>query len=100
MVDKKILADLATRSGIELILEGKRHTVLRYPLSEIDEMKNKISSFIERKSESNPAKLPIYENIQRHVSFLPSYMIQYNINSTFETSVGVIHEECLEDGIF
>jgi hypothetical protein len=101
LVDKKILTDLATRSGIELILEGKSHTVLRYPLSEDDAMKNKISSFIDRKIESNPAKSSdIVKISQRQVSFIPSYMIQYNINSTFETSVGVIHRECLEDGIF
>lgn len=101
MVDKKILADLATRSGIELILEGKQHTVLRYPLSEIDAVKNKVSYFIESKSESNPGKPSDLLTIsQRNVTFLPSYLIQYDINSTFETNVGVIHKEHLEEGIF
>lgn len=101
MDDKKILADLATRSGIELILEGKRHTVLRYPLSKTDTVKNKISSFIENKSESSPGKPSDMLKIsQRTVAFLPSYMIQYDINSAFETNVGVIHREQLEDGVF
>jgi restriction system protein len=101
MVDKKILADLATRSGIELILEGKRHTVLRYPLSEINEVRNKIYSFIDSKCESNSGKPSDTLAIsQRNVAFLPSYMIQYDINSIFETNVGVIHKENLEDGVF
>jgi restriction system protein len=101
MFDKKILADLATRSGIELIIEGKRHTVLRYPLSEIGTVKNKISSFIDSKNESNPGKPSDLLTIsQRRVSFLPSYMIQYDINSIFETNVGVIHREVLEGGVF
>ena len=101
MVDKKILADLATRSGIELILEGKRHTVLRYPISEIDAVKNKISSFIDSRCESNPKKPSDMLTIsQRNVALLPSYMIQYDINSIFETNVGVIHKEHLEDGVF
>jgi len=101
MMDNKILADLATRAGIELILEGKRHTVLRYPLSDTNGIKNKISSFIERKNESEPAKTYDLLTIdQRRITFLPSYMIRYNINSTFETNVGVIHREYLEDGGF
>ena len=101
MIDKKILSDLATRSGIELILEGKRHTVLRYPLSEINTVKNKISSFIESKNESNPGKpFDLLTISQRTVTFLPSYMIQYDINSTFKTNVCVIHQEHLEDGVF
>ena len=57
LVDKKILADLATRSGIELILEGKRHTVLRYPLSPTNSIQDKISSFVENRFESNPGKI-------------------------------------------
>lgn len=101
LVDKKILADLATRSGIELILEGKRHTVLRYPLSATNTIKDKISSFIERKFESSPGKSSDLLIIsQRNVAFLPSYMIQYDINATFETNVGVVHREFLEEGVF
>ena len=101
MVDKKILADLATRAGIELILEGKRHTVLRYPVSDTEAIGNRISSFIESKNESTPGKTSDLVKIsQREIAFLPSYMIQYDINSVFETNVGVIHKEFLEDGIF
>jgi restriction system protein len=101
MVDRKILADLSTRAGIELIFEGKQHTVLRSPFSETDIIKNKIISFMETKSESYPGKLSDLLKIsQRNVSFLPSYMIQYNIDSTFETNVGVISREHLEDGVF
>jgi hypothetical protein len=101
MMDNKILADLATRAGIELILEGKLHTVLRYPLSDTNKIKNKISSFIKRKIESKP-KQPndLLKISQRNINFLPAYMIQYNINSKFTTSVGVIHREYLENGVF
>lgn len=101
LIDKKILADLATRSGIELIVDGERHTVLRYPLSDDFAIKNKISSFIERKCESHPSKSSDLIKIsRRNVSFLPSYVIQYDINSIFETNVGVIHKEFLKNGNF
>ncbi len=101
MMDNKILADLATRAGIELILEGKLHTVLRYPLSDTNKIKNKISSFIKRKTESKPKQPDNLLNIsQRNIDFFPAYMVQYNINSKFATSVGVIHREYLENGAF
>ena len=101
LVDKNILADLATRSGIELILEGKKHTVLRYPISGIDAIQNKISSFVGKKCESSPQALSeLVKVAQRTVGFLPSYLIQYDINSVFKTNVGIIHNEYLENGIF
>ena len=101
MFDKKILADLATRAGIEIILEGKRHTVLRYPFSDTNALKNKISSFIAKKVRSSPQQIPEMLTIsERNVGFIPSYMIQYDINATFETNVGVIHREYLEGGKF
>lgn len=101
MVDNKILADLATRAGIEIIREGKRHTVFRYPVSEVDVLKNKISSFIEKKTKTRPGKVPGLLTIsERSVGFIPSYMIQYDINATFETTVGVIHREYLKEGKF
>ena len=101
LVDKNILADLATRSGIELILEGKKHTVLRYPISGIDSIQNKIASFIGKKCESSPHNLSeLVKGTQRTVGFQPSYLIQYDINSVFKTNVGLIHQERLEDGIF
>jgi restriction system protein len=101
MIDKNILADLATRAGIELILEGKCHTVLRYPISNTNSIRNKISSFLERKTKSNPGKITELLTIsERKIGLIPSYMIQYDINATFETNVGVIHREYLEAGKF
>jgi hypothetical protein len=101
MVDKKILADLATRAGIEIILEGKRHTVLRYPVSQALILKEKIAAFVENKARSSPARVAeILKINDRCIGFIPSYMIQYDINATFETNVGVIHREYLEDEKF
>jgi len=101
MVDKKILADLATRAGIEIILEGKCHTVLRYPVSQAQVLKEKIAAFIENKARSNPARVAeILKINDRRIGFIPSYMIQYDINATFETNVGIVHREYLEDGKF
>ena len=101
MVDQKILADLATRAGIEIILEGKRHTVLRYPVSQALALKEKIVAFIENKARSSPARVAeILKINNRCIGFIPSYMIQYDINAIFETNVGVIHRENLEDGKF
>jgi restriction system protein len=101
MFDKKILTDLATRAGIELILEGQRHTVVRYPLSDTNSLQNNLVAFIGSKCESNPGKLSnLLKIFKRSVTFCPAYMIQYDIESTFETSIGVIHEESLENGKF
>ncbi len=101
MVDQKILGDLATRAGIEIILGGKRQTVLRYPLSEAATLKDKIAIFIGKKAKSSPTRMADILNVTtRRIEFHPSYMIQYDLDATFETSAGLIHREYLQDGKF
>lgn len=99
MLDQKILTDLATRAGIELILEGESHTVLRFPLSQRKILKEKISSFIDRKCKSVPGKISDIVTIPKSdVRFIPSYLIEYDIDATFKTTIGVIHKEYFEGG--
>lgn len=99
LIDRNILIDLATQANMELIFEGRRHTVLTYPVSPIDKLQDRIARFIDSRFESYPetaSKLLRIKN--RGLTMYPSYVIQYDINATFETSVGIIHEENIEDG--
>lgn len=99
LVDRNILIDLATQAGIELILEGKRHSVFAYSISDIDSVQNRLDGFSSNRFESYPenaSKLLRIKN--RLIKMVPSYVIQYDVNATFETSVGVIHKENVEDG--
>jgi restriction system protein len=99
LIDRNILTDLATQAGMELIFEGKTHTVLTYPVSSNDKLQDRIDRFINSRFESYPeaaSKLVRIKN--RGFAMHPSYVIQYDVNATFETSVGVIHRENAEDG--
>jgi len=99
LIDRKILSDFATRADIELILEGKKHTVLRYPLTDQITLEKKFDSFIKSRYESAPNHPSSLITISdRAVQLLPSYMIQYDVDSTFKTTVGIIHTESLENG--
>ncbi len=98
LIDRNILTDLATQAGMELILEGKKHTVLTYPVSSNDKLQDRIDRFINSRFESYPetaSKLLRIKN--RGFTMFPSYVIQYDVNATFETSVGVIHVENAKD---
>lgn len=99
LVDRNILIDLATQAGIELIFEGKRHNVFIYSNSDIDSLQNRLDRFISNRFESYPEKASKLLGIRnRLIKLVPSYVVQYDVNATFETSVGVIHEENVEDG--
>lgn len=100
LIDRNILTDLATQAGMELILEGKKHTVLTYPVSSNDKLQDRINRSINSRFKSYPeiaSKLLRIKN--RGFAMYPSYVIQYDVNATFETSVGVIHRENAENRI-
>ncbi len=73
-----ILADKATEAGMELIFEGKKHTVLTYPVSAIDELQSRVGQFIDSRFESFPnaaSKVLIIK--KRGFTMHPSYVIHY-----------------------
>jgi hypothetical protein len=99
LIDRNILIGLATQANMELIFEGRSHTVLTYPVSPIDKLQDRIARFIDSRFESYPetaSKLLKIKN--RGLTMYPSYVVQYDVNATFETSVGIIHTENVEDG--
>ncbi len=99
LIDRNILIDLANQANMELIFEGRKHTVLTYPFSPIDKLQDRIARFIDSRFESYPetaSKLLRIKN--RGLAMYSSYVVQYDVNATFETSVGVIHTENIENG--
>lgn len=83
---------------MELIFEGRSHNVLTYPVSPIDKLQDRIARFIDSRFESYPettSKLLGIKN--RELTMYPSYVVQYDVDATFKTSVGIIHNENVED---
>ena len=100
LIDGNILIDLASQAGVDLFFEGKRHTVLTYPISSIGKLQTKLDRFFIDGFKSYPKKASELLGIRnRELTMQASYIIRYDVNATFETSVGIIHEEKVKDGV-
>jgi len=94
LIDKNLLFDLASRAGLNLETTLGKGKVYTYPISNNEIMKNNLSNNIQNRLISIPDRIENCIKInQRKISLKPMYLIHYNINAEFKTSVGVIHRE-------
>ena len=94
MVDRPILGDMASRAGIRLISRGESLGVWTFSLPSNEQTGDTIGAFVSSMVQSSPKRPRDY--LSRHdrtVTFRPVYLVTYNVNAVFETTVGVIHEE-------
>lgn len=100
LIDRNGLIDMATRAGIDLMFEGRKHTSFVFPISNSENFQRKLRYLLDGLFQSYPKKASNLMQLEdRNVNLIPSYIVQYDLKAIFETSVGVIHRETVEDGI-
>jgi restriction endonuclease Mrr len=94
MIDRSILVDMASRANVTLVSDSQKLSVWTYSLPSKDETAHAISCHVASLSSSHPRQpSELLNNLNRAISYRPVYSITYNVNSVFETSVGVVHRE-------
>ena len=94
MIDRPILIDMASRANVTMVSGRQKLSVWTYSLPSRDETAKAISSYVASLSSSYPRHpSELLNNLNRAISYRPVYSITYNVNSVFETSVGVVHQE-------
>lgn len=93
LVDRAILADLATRAGFALRAAGKMQTIWMYPVSPLVATWRWIAADLAADVSGFPLSFPSLRPAGRRISLSPAYVVTYDIDFSCETSVGVIHHE-------
>jgi restriction system protein len=101
LVDKSLLADMASRANIELVFQNEQLIVSTYDVSEQEHLERAMAKYLDEVYESSP-DLPstIVEILDREIDLVPAYKINYDVDAVFRTSVGVVHHESLHGGSF
>jgi restriction system protein len=93
LVDGKIFADLALQANYEIIRHNKIQKIFIYPISSIDNIREKFFNYFTKHLVSYPIPIRVIKFQKESIKLEPSYFIKYNIDSQFSTSVGLIHKE-------
>lgn len=100
LIDRKLLSNLALQANIEIFFEGECDIIFTYPNPDFEKLCLKIKEKLDSEIISFPRKPSEIIAIEKStLSIHPYYSIQYNVNSIFKTSIGIIHEEIVEDEI-
>lgn len=98
MIDRPILADMASRAGMKVISKGEALGVWTYSTPNEKQTMNALGSLVATYAESYPrSPLELLRDCSRVLTYRPMYLIRYSIDATFETTVGVIHREKTSD---
>lgn len=98
MIDRRLLADMASRAGIRLSGRGEELAVWTYPIPNETQTRRMVGSAVASWVTSEPREpLALLRECKRTLAYRPMYVIRYSVDSVFETSVGVIHRESASD---
>ena len=101
LVDRAVLADMATKAGMMIVIDGQRVPVWSYDVSDKDRTEEMISEYLDQLYVSHPVKpSKLTKILGRDIDLIPTYEVQYSMNAVFETNAGIIHRETLTDGRF
>jgi restriction system protein len=101
LVDRAVLADMASKAGMMIVVDGQRVPVWTYDVSDKDRIEKMIADYLDRLYVSHPMKPSQLVKIhERDIDLIPIYEVRYGINAVFETNAGIIHQETLPDGRF
>jgi hypothetical protein len=99
LIDRYGLIDLATQANIELILDGEGHSVLTYSISSTNNLNKQFANFVDSIFKSYPEKASkLFKIENRRITMYSAYLVQYDVDATFKTSVGILHKEYIKNG--
>lgn len=94
LVDINILFDYAIRSGYRLYSTFREGSIYEFPISNKEKLQEKISRYCIEKLVSKPNEFSKILKIKsREIFYEPYYSLNYEINSVFATSIGIVHNE-------
>ncbi len=99
MIDHALLADMASRAGIRLVTGRQDLSVSTYSIPPPETTWASLGSYLGSFLVSHPNPPgALLRDPQRSLLYAPFYMVTYDVNATFETSVGVVHREFVQGG--
>jgi len=94
MVDRPLLADLASRAGIRLVRHGEKLNVWSYDIPPREVTQRAVQDYVSSLAQTHPRNMEaLLSKSARSVTFRPLYLVKYAVDATFATTVGVIHRE-------
>ena len=101
LIDRKMLFDLASKAGMELVIGTDRGTIYSYPLIGNDKFSWNLQKYLSSILISNPKSIKEQMVLRkRSVVLKPLYSLSYNVDSVFKTTVRQIHHELAQGTMF
>ncbi len=94
LIDRQMLFDMANKVGMELVIGGKTGTMYSYPIVSDDQFKWNLGAHLKTFLNSSPHEIPNMLDLrERAITMKPIFAIDYRVDSSFRTSIGLIHRE-------
>ncbi len=94
MIDRALLTEMAARAGIRMISKGETLSVWTLSIPDEKVIKTSLGKYLDTALDGYPrAPGSMLTDVQRRVRYRPIYLVTYDVNAVFATTVGVIHTE-------
>ncbi len=94
MIDRPILSEMAAKAGMRLVFKGESMSVWTYSIPAAEATWTVFTTHLSSILKGYPRTIGLMLNdFRRTVHFDPIYMITYDLDAVFSTSIGVVHRE-------
>jgi len=94
MIDHPLFAEMAARAGIKLVSRARDLNVWTYSVPILDMTFAALGSYLGSTLNSHPASPDaLVRDFRRGLLYEPTYVVTYDVDAVFETTVGVVHQE-------
>jgi hypothetical protein len=94
MIDRALLTEMAARAGIRMISKGEALTVWTLSIPDEKVTEAALGKYLDTVLNGHPrGPGSMLASMHRKVHYRPIYLVTYDVNAVFSTTVGIIHTE-------
>ncbi len=94
MVDRALLTEMTSRAGITMISRGESLSVWTLSVPAEDVTRINLGRDLDNILDGYPRTAStLLHGVHRRIQYRPIYLVTYDVNAVFETSIGLIHRE-------
>jgi restriction system protein len=94
MIDRALLTEMAARAGITMMLKGGALSIWTLTVPAEGVTRTSLNQDLDKALDCYPrSPSALVRDVHRNIGYRPIYLVTYDVNAVFETSIGVIHRE-------
>lgn len=100
LIDRALLAEMASGAGIDLLLDGRPLNTWTYDVSDASALEKSLEIYLDQRYRSRPRSVSELLRIEgRRINLLPAFQVLFDLKLRASRGGAVLYDESVRDGV-